>query len=342
MSFVSIYYALMLTVFGGGIAIWVWLVPRLLRRETIIPYQPRRLVPWSLVDLLLVFVLLVVCSVIGDALFPSQKPPKSAVSMIATSENGEQAASQTTEVVAPLEQLSLPEGRRRVALDCGIKVVVALLAFAAITFRLRATITDWGLTLQHWREDIKLGAGTFLAIFLPMIGLQVLLVNGLDWKYEHPLIELAKTKDVPFFALAVLSAVVIAPLFEEFIFRGLMQGWLEKVFSGTASAEAILMGGTTETVTAVAADDASTISPKPLPHTSQTNWPSIITSTIIFSALHYSHGPAWIPLLIFGAALGFVYQRTHRLWPGVIAHFMLNGLTMFGLLVQTFFAPATS
>ena len=66
------------------------------------------------------------------------------------------------------------------------------------------------------------------------------------------------------------------------------------------------------------------------------DWAAIVGSTLVFALLHYSHGPAWIPLLLFGAALGYVYQRTHRIWPGIIAHLLLNSVTMIGLWVQVF------
>jgi hypothetical protein len=66
------------------------------------------------------------------------------------------------------------------------------------------------------------------------------------------------------------------------------------------------------------------------------SWIAIILSSLIFALLHFSHGPSWIPLLLFGAALGYVYQRTHSLWPSIIAHVLLNGTTMIGLWVQIF------
>jgi membrane protease YdiL (CAAX protease family) len=55
--------------------------------------------------------------------------------------------------------------------------------------------------------------------------------------------------------------------------------------------------------------------------------------------MHYSHGPAWIPLLLLGAGLGYAYQRTSRLWPGIVAHCLLNSFTMVGLWIQVFAAP---
>jgi len=378
MVLVMLYGLLVLLFLAGGVVIWVWLIARLARGQTIVQWQPRRLVPWGFIDLFFAFVVLVMSSLAAGAMFPIARPVPQPVILPSPLEVTAEANGDDRPIAEPavkprqielLKQLSLPDARQLVAMDCAIKAITAVIVFAFISLRLRPTMDDWGLSLQHWQADWQLGAGTFLATFIPMMLLQLILVQVVGWKYEHPLIELAKSKDIPFFALAFLSAVIMAPLFEEFVFRGLIQGWLDKLFSGQAAGESILLGSRIESSpapssaampavegevvfiddrpdnsyaapSAYAAAAAVPLSPTPATTTSQTSWLSIAISAIIFSLLHYSQGPAWIPLLIFGAALGFVYQRTHRLWPGIIAHFLLNGQTMVGLLVQTFFGPA--
>ena len=42
---------------------------------------------------------------------------------------------------------------------------------------------------------------------------------------------------------SVGSAVIVAPLFEEFLFRGLLQGWLEKMVSRVGQPLSLIMGG---------------------------------------------------------------------------------------------------
>jgi membrane protease YdiL (CAAX protease family) len=256
-------------------------------------------------------------------------------------------------------KLTLRGSQQMIALDSAVKLLLLVLVITVITIRVRPTAVDWGWTLTHWREDLRTGAVTFLAIFLPMIALQSLLVVVFEWKYEHPLIELVtQTKDSLLFSLAGIAAAVVAPLFEEFVFRGLLQGWLEKFFAGHATGDQLLTGGV-EQVPVESLDAKSGLEPRsfdPNPYAppqfvderasptfssyfTPPTWRdplAIVISMLVFSMLHYSHGPAWIPLLIFGAATGFVYQRTHRLWPGIFAHVLLNTTTMFGLWVQVF------
>jgi membrane protease YdiL (CAAX protease family) len=50
----------------------------------------------------------------------------------------------------------------------------------------------------------------------------------------------------------------------------------------------------------------------------------VVTSAFVFALLHVGQGPAPIPLFLLALGLGYLYQRTHRLWPSVVLHFLLN------------------
>lgn len=345
------YGSLILSLFAGGVAVWAWLIWRMIARLPILPREPRRDVPWGLVDLLLAVGLYLFLLIAAASLAPIERAPSIPPEVKVDVSQG------AVEVKAP-PKLTLEGSRQMIALDTVVKLIVSALLIAAITLRFRPTAADWGWSLAHFGDDVRTGFVTFLAIFLPMIALQSFLVVVLEWKYDHPFIALVtETKDPLLFGLAGVAAAVVAPLFEEFVFRGLLQGWLEKFAAGRATADAVLKGGT-EQIEVENLGPAPSVEPKPLdpnpyatpvpdegyaqemqdvsdPPTSR-DWLAIVVSTIVFSMLHYSHGPAWIPLLIFGAATGFVYQRTHRLWPGIVAHVLLNTTTMFGLWVQVF------
>ena len=88
--------------------------------------------------------------------------------------------------------------------------------------------------LGHLTGDLKLGLLGFLAAALPVYAIQLLIVlihHGFgEEPADHPLVE-----DAPRWlgggtlAVAVLVAVCVAPIFEEFVFRLVLQGWLEKL-----------------------------------------------------------------------------------------------------------------
>lgn len=346
------YGSLILSLFASGVAVWAWLLWRWIARLPILPREPRQDVPWGVVDLLLTVGLYLLLSLAAVSLIKIERVPKQEVAA--------ETVQEERQTERPLE-FTLAGAQRMIALDSAVKLLTLLVVVLVITIRVQPLSTDWGWTLAHFSDDVRIGALTFLAIFLPMIALQSLLVIVFEWKYEHPLIELVtETKDPLLFSLAGIAAAVVAPLFEEFVFRGLFQGWLEKLVGGNATKEMVVAGGREEPEVEIYAplvtETQSPMDPNPyaaptVPNTEQSfsiklaktltppsprDWLAIVISMIVFSLLHYSHGPAWIPLLIFGAAIGWVYQRTHRLWPGIVAHVLLNTTTMFGLWVQVF------
>jgi membrane protease YdiL (CAAX protease family) len=419
MPILAAYSTFVFMVLAACVVMWCWIALRWWNGQPLIPAEPGPLVPWGLADCFLFFVLFVMMAIVASSTVamvrtstaqlavpspvepaPSLEPASPAVqtddsetergtSAEESTEQGSEANREETKPAGPaIPAMSLADARLLVALDSGLKIVVALLLIGAMTVRYQPTAVEWGWTTAHWRSDVRTGTGVFLATFLPVMVLQAALVYGFDWKYAHPLIELAKQgRDPVFFGLAAFAAAILAPLFEEFIFRGLFQGWLEKLFSGQASAEQILLGGRSSllspsqslpsnhslspnqsehdsvSTTAILAsrtqaadnpylspipvvdepanDDRANdepLSPELQPRKSLQLLP-IVISSMVFSLMHYSHGPAWIPLLLLGAGLGYAYQRTRRLWPGIVAHCLLNSFTMVGLWIQVFGAP---
>ena len=76
--------------------------------------------------------------------------------------------------------------------------------------------------------DLRLGLIGFVMLAPPVYAMQGLLVYF--WQpSKHPLMEMFKASPDPgFFALLFVAAAIVAPLFEELMFRVLLQGFLEK------------------------------------------------------------------------------------------------------------------
>lgn len=83
----------------------------------------------------------------------------------------------------------------------------------------------------------------------------------------------------------IVLAAVIAPVFEEFLFRGFLFTSLK----------------------------------------SRTNvWVAALISSLIFAGMHFYSWPALISILVFGMAMCWLYQRTGSLWPGILFHALMN------------------
>ncbi len=200
-------------------------------------------------------------------------------------------------------------------------VLTFLSAATLLKFRYRLSWHDLGLSWHAWWSDIRLGLLTFVLIGPPIYGLQIFLGWLVQPKTKHPILELLSAHpDGCIIAVSVGSAVLVAPLVEEFLFRGLLQSWLEKVAALVGSPAELLWGRG-------AVDDSfgKTAVPR---HPQLVVYQAILISSAIFAVMHVQHGVDWVPLFFLGLVLGYLYQQTHRLLPSITVHFLLNACSM--------------
>lgn len=324
----------------------VWLVSRQIPpRLPLVPWSERRAVPWAIVDLLLLGGIWVLASLIVQSL----------MSQLDWSAD-----------LAELDHWSPAQRMALIAGNLGVSLGILIVGLPLIAWRTGGTVSDFGLNLASLKGDFKLGLSAFAMLAPPVYLLQGLLVTF--WKpSKHPLMEMFKsTPDAPFFALLFVSAAVIAPLFEELLFRVTLQGLLEKLFSFRYPLESSLIGGPMHQDNwqrVLPGDVESDLGDQEVP-SAPTNNPysppvvlgplieqpafspiqpelcglsaglPIAGSSAVFALLHYSHGPDWIPLLLLAGGMGYLNQRTHRLVPSLTVHALLNALSMCALWVQ--------
>lgn len=93
----------------------------------------------------------------------------------------------------------------------------------------------------------------------------------------------------------VLAVVVLAPLAEEALFRGLLYGSLARLWG---------------------------------------MWPAVLISSAIFGGAHMNLS-LLLPLALGGVILALIYARSRSLWPSTVAHATLNGISvLMALLVR--------
>lgn len=276
--------------------------------------EPAPPVPWGGFDLLVVtgiYLLLqfVALSLAGNEPLPVVVPPE----LVGYQELrvGEAASPWP---VAALREIGRPS-RGVVTAHWSMKLMAAgsaatLLAMIAsiVYLRLvrRATWSDLGLrSPEPWR-DILRGLGTFGVVAIPIFTLHAIVNWLLEPEQGHPIIE-AVMRFPGFFWLSLVTAVIIAPVTEEFFFRGLLLGWLDSL---PTARETDVHGR---------------------PRLAW--WPVVLTSTG-FALLHLGHGAAPVALLFFSLVLGWLYQRHHRLLPCITLHAALNGTSMLMLAAE--------
>jgi membrane protease YdiL (CAAX protease family) len=302
----------------------------------LLAYEPRRRVPWG-PAIALVAILIPLAGIVASIIGTSSEPVRSNVveeHEIIDSEAAESDTEPSSFIFNGLFTSTVMLG------------FVAAVGFIAHDF-FGADDHDLGLpeTREQFASDVGLGVFACIASILPIYATMYVLDKLLLPETEHPLIdELQQTHTPAMMLVGLLMVVVAAPLFEEFSFRLLLQGWLEKWedetigYSGSmrpappapavseiddsiddGAEDAVLMAIPQEPV------------PMPrggvlrdLPH----GWLPILISATFFGLAHWGHGVSPMPLVLFGIVLGYLYQRTHRLVPSITAHALFNLYSM--------------
>jgi membrane protease YdiL (CAAX protease family) len=321
--------------------------------QLLIPWSSRREVPWAFIDLIGLAAIFIAANLAiwaGLAYF-GWLPSSTALKDLTLSQRGV-----LTLATAVLSCLVLLIGLPLVALRCG------------------ANARDFGWSANDFVGDLKLGLAAFVMLAPPVYVLQAVLTQ--IWPSEHPLVELFKAgPDVRLFGMLALAAAIVAPIFEELMFRVVLQGFLEKAVSFRGSVFELVFGGShpePDTLYAVnqAAPEAvesavQTLNPGPtninpyappveakvledgsvargsaevesIPLRGWRAWLPIGISAIIFALLHFEHGPDWIPLFFLAVGMGYLYQRTHRVVPSLVVHVSLNSLSLWWLWILVY------
>lgn len=216
-----------------------------------------------------------------------------------------------------------------VALNAAIlQIVYVILVLGWFELDRKVTCADLGLpeSFKQLCSDVLAGTVGCVAALLPVFLVNVILMQLLQVEDGHPLIErLMNSSSSAMLSAAFVSAVISAPIFEEVVFRLFLQGWLEKLEDESLGFQA------TERDIADEQSLQTAIVLRPssgwlglLPH----GWLPIVISSVLFGLAHVGHGVAPIPLVLLGLVLGYLYQRTHRILPCIVAHMLFNTYTM--------------
>lgn len=315
-----------------------YLFQRHIGGSPLLAYEPRRRVPWGP----------------GLALVAMLMPLTGVVAAIAVSSasqyNWTASDDHTQDVVEDAETGVVEEPDNFVTnglLTSSLMIVFVLVIGFVVHDFLGADAHDLGLpeNAEQFAADIGLGVFACIASLLPIYAVQLVLTLLLQPETEHPMVDKLQQSHTPAMMLVgMLMVVIAAPLYEEFSFRLLLQGWLEKWederigYSGTMR-DPVHYSELTEPadLDEPAAEDAVLLAipqePVPLPRGGVLpdlphGWLPILISATLFGLAHWGHGVSPVPLVLFGMVLGYLYQRTHRLTPSITAHALFNAYSM--------------
>lgn len=236
---------------------------------------------------------------------------------------------------------------------------------------------DLGLG-RGWRSSLSDALlGVFAALFMAPIVYTTQFAVIQIWKSNaHPLQEMMiAARNGKVALLAFVAAVILAPIVEELMFRGIFQGWLERLASGRPQVpQEVRWTGSPPTnppaLIGLAADSSGpsqtpgpffkqtgdkplpTIPPlavEPPPHLLSTEKSSQsshftlasliawVVPALLFAGVHYEQWPAPIPLFPLALALGLLYRRTASLVAPIAMHATFNALSTVVLILAVQF-----
>ncbi len=236
----------------------------------LVPPRPQRPVPWSGADVAGLFVLFLLCqAAIGAVL----------------------AAVLGGESTAPGAAASHSLGPRLLA--NALSMLGFTLIAALVLWQRGATVADLGLADPRPAEGLWLAVATWVIIVPPLLAVAAVLDRYVV-SYRHPVIDfLAADRSTLAVGLVLFSAIVAAPVAEEFFFRRVLQGWLERRIGGRA----------------------------------------LVVSAVAFGLAHAGHGFGWLPLIGFGLATGYLARQRGTILPCIVVHALFNAVSVCLLLL---------
>ena len=210
-----------------------------------------------------------------------------------------------------------------------------------------ATAADLGLSLREGGRQLGVGLLAGLVAMPAIYLVQAIAVQV--WSVSaHPVQKMLESEFDPRAAdLAILTAVILAPVVEELLFRGLLQGWLTRILLRSPRRVTVNASALPDSEVDPTADAPATSPPADAPANDPApplvaaddvsnviSWPALILTSLLFAAVHGPQWPAPIALFVFSMILGVVYQRTGSLLSVMAMHALFNGCSTFFLLLQ--------
>jgi membrane protease YdiL (CAAX protease family) len=198
---------------------------------------------------------------------------------------------------------SLPAPQSVVA-NCAGQVAAAVVILLLGRSRFAGGLAGWGLRAAEWPRQLVTAVAVYIAIWPLCAGVLDLTVRAVHMAKpgyvlpEHNALRLLEAANVSWwvYGLTIVSALIFAPIVEEFFFRGLLQPAFAK-WSGSP-------------------------------------WKGVVLSGCAFGLFHYSYWHTVPALALFGIALGFAYAKTRSLALVMLIHAVFNGKTLLWLMLS--------
>jgi membrane protease YdiL (CAAX protease family) len=235
--------------------------------------------------------------------------------------------------------------------------LVVLIALPSLHRLLRRrSLAALGLQREQFASGARLGL-VGIAIAMPLVFwsgvLSELLYQAIGYRHPnaHELLKaLGASRDPRMKAFIIGTAVVLAPVFEELIFRGLLQNLLVRLFAGRFHVPGSEVVQTLAPAEAAAASDVDAPAGvgTPMAETGVRGidsapagpivpvwriWAAVVLGALIFSSIHEPWSMP--PIFVLAVCFGYLYQRSGNLNAVIFMHAYFNLLNTVQFLVYS-------
>ncbi|MFN4261024.1 MAG: lysostaphin resistance A-like protein [Gemmataceae bacterium] len=259
------------------------------------------------------------------------------------------------------ELLAEQEGGTEKVLNLRLHIWASLVAFPGMVATI--VMVPWlisgtrpyqlGLTGHRFLRNLDIGIIGFFILTPLAYGVLMLCILFYGVDEPHPFTQVMQQQVIPgeWWAL-VLVAMVVAPVWEEMFFRGLLQRWLTRhQWGGAAAVAASLLlvyqlgkpplawqEGRLTILWLNAAPLLFVLALLPMygciHRYARTPIPGAIFGSALLFAVGHSAWPQPVALFVLGLGLGWMAQRTQSLVGPIVVHSLFNGVACVMLLVS--------
>jgi membrane protease YdiL (CAAX protease family) len=294
-----------LALIGAMIAAWCWAILQLVKGRSLLPRAPLRIVPWRGTEAFGVFCFYLLLQVSAPGLVHT---------FFANAGHEGKLGSAGLLLV-----------------QLGIYAAFLTLAWCFLVSRANATPADLGLrTNQAGREVAR---GLVGGLILVPAAFALNFAAQMIWKpVPHDLVKvIARGQSATTWALGAFMAVIAAPIVEEFLFRGVLLGALNRraVSEPASDVDPELADHSVEVQQASTGSNVGKVSP-----VAWSLFLSNVAVSLLFAILHAQFWPTPFPLFFVSLAFGAMFQRTGSLIAPIVMHATLNGVSTLLLMLS--------
>jgi membrane protease YdiL (CAAX protease family) len=220
-----------------------------------------------------------------------------------------------------------------------ISAVTGVAVLASMMFANAALRREGLRRLGFSAASLVRSAGPAIVSILIVIPFMYVVSGITQWFWDlirlehqsHPFLEIFGSDTNPMLRrLIVISAIVLAPAFEELLFRGHLQTavfyslrqLLSEEHPATTAAEPMIPNSAVEPAVALPAAP-----PRSTAIDVTARWIAIVFTSFIFALVHPQ---LWMmpPIFILSLCLGYAYERTGNLWVPILIHASFNAVNV--------------